>query len=146
MADLILAILHHLLVFGLVAMMVATRVLLGGAPTDAPRLARTDAAAGGLSTLVLVAGISRVIWGGKGWAFYQANPFFWGKLASFLIIGLLTIPGTMAFLRWRKAQAADAGFRPAVEEVARLRRLTGYQTLMLVPLLACAAAMARWPF
>lgn len=146
MLDLVLAVLHHVLVFGLIAMMITTRVLLGAPTVDVPRLARLDAGAGGLSTLVLVVGVSRAIWGGKGWAFYEANPFFWAKIACFVLIGLLTIPGTMAFLRWRKAQAADAGFRPEVGEVARLRRLTGWQVLTLIPLLACAAAMARWPF
>jgi len=146
MTDLILAVLHHLLVFGLVAVMMATRVLLTGPGVDPVRLARLDAGAGGLSGLVLAVGVCRVIWGGKGWAFYEANPFFWGKIACFALIGALTIPGTIAFLKWRKARVADAAFRPEAAQVARLRRLTGLQALALVPLLACAAAMARWPF
>ena len=146
MTDLILAILHHLLVFALVASMIATRMLLSGPEVDVGRFARFDAAAGGLSTLVVIVGVCRVLLGGKGWAFYEANPFFWGKMACFLIIGLLTLPGTVAFLRWKKAQAADPAFRPDPARVAALRRLTGWQLLLLVPLLACAAAMARWPF
>jgi putative membrane protein len=144
MADLILAIAHHLLVFGLVAMMIATRVLLSGPGIDVMRLARADAGAGGLSGLVLAVGIARVIWGGKGWAL--ANPFFWAKLACFLVIGLLTVPSTMAFLKWRKALAADPAFRPEPAQAQRLRDLTGVQALVLVVLLACAAAMARYPF
>ena len=142
MHDLGLAIVHHVLVFGLVAMMVSTRVLLSGPGVDVARLARLDAGAGALSGLVLLAGISRAVWGGKGWAFYEANPFFWGKVACFAVIGALTVPGTIAFLKWRKAQRAD----PPMAEVSRLRGLTGLQLLVLIPLLACAAAMARWPF
>jgi len=146
MTDLILAITHHLLVFGLVAMMMATRVMLQGPQVDPLRLARLDAGAGATAALVLAVGVCRVIWGGKGWAFYEANPFFWGKAACFAAVGALTLPGTIAFLKWRKARAADAAFQPAASEVARLRRLTGLQALALIPLLACAAAMARYPF
>lgn len=146
MTDLILAITHHILVFGLVAMMMATRVLLRGPDVDPVRLARLDAGAGSLSAVVLAVGVCRVIWGGKGWAFYEANPFFWGKIACFAVIGALTVPGTIAFLKWRKARAADAAFRPDPAHVTRLRALTGLQALVLIPLLACAAAMARYPF
>ncbi|RZJ03055.1 MAG: DUF2214 family protein [Brevundimonas sp.] len=146
MLDLGLAITHHLLVFGLVAMMMATRVLLRGPNVDVLRLAALDAGAGATSGLVLAVGICRVIWGGKGWLFYQTNPFFWGKLGCFFLIGALTVPGTIAFLKWKTAREADAAFQPAPDQVARLRRLTGVQSLALVGLLVCAAAMARWPF
>lgn len=146
MTDLILAITHHVFVFGLVTMMMGTRVLLRGPEVDPVRLARLDAGAGVLSALVLAVGVCRVIWGGKGWAFYEANPFFWGKIACFVVIGALTVPGTIAFLKWRRAAAADAGFRPDLAQVARLRTLTGLQALVLIPLLGCAAAMARYPF
>lgn len=146
MTDLILAITHHVLVFGLVGMMMATRVLLSLTQVDVRKLARLDAGAGALSGLVLAVGFSRAIWGGKGWAFYQENPFFWGKVGCFMLIGLLTVPGTIAFLRWRKAQTADASFTPDPAEVARLRTLTGVQALVLIVLLGCAATMARWPF
>lgn len=146
MHDLGLATLHHVLVFGLVAMMVSTRVLLSAPSVDVARLARLDAGAGALSGVVLLVGISRAVWGGKGWAFYEANPFFWGKIACFVLIGVLTIPGTLAFLKWKKAQSTDRAFTPSADQVSRLRRLTGLQLLVLVPLLACAAAMARYPF
>jgi putative membrane protein len=146
MTDLILAVVHHVLVFGLVAMMMATRVLLGLGKVDVLRLARLDAGAGALSGLVLAVGISRAVWGGKGWTFYQANPFFWTKIGLFMLIGLLTVPGTMAFLKWSKALAADPAFTPDPAQVARLRGLTGLQAVALVLLLACAAAMARYPF
>lgn len=146
MTDLILAIVHHVLVFGLVSMMIVTRVLLGAPKVDAIRLGRVDAAAGLMAGLVLVVGVLRVTWAGKGWAFYEANPFFWGKVACFALIAVLTIPGTVAFLKWSRLKKADPGFEPPAAEVARLRGLTGWQALVLIPLLACAAAMARYPF
>lgn len=146
MTDLILAIVHHILVFGLVGMMVATRTLLKGAPVDVARLARLDAGAGALSFLVLAVGVGRAVWGGKGWLFYETNPFFWGKIGCFAVIGLLSIPPTMAFLRWNKARRVDADFQPDAGQIARARLFNGLMALMLIPLLICAAAMARWPF
>ena len=146
MADLILAILHHILVFGLVAMLMAERVMVSSAPIDVRRLARLDGGFGGVAGLILVVGAARVIWGGKGWMFYESNPFFWGKVAAFAVIGLLSIQPTLAFLRWNRARRADAAFQPDPAQVARARQFNGLMGLMLIPLLACAAAMARWPF
>ncbi len=146
MTDLILAIVHHLLVFGLVAMLAIERVLAGAPVVDIPRLARLDGGYGGTATLIVLVGVGRVIWGGKGWAFYQANPFFWAKMATFLLIGLISTGPTMAFLRWTRAARADAGFQPSIADRKRVITALNLQALLLIILLACAAAMARWPF
>ena len=146
MADLILAILHHVAVFGLVAVLAMEAVALHAATIDPARLAKLDARFGGVAGLVLLIGVVRVTWGGKGFAFYEGNPFFWAKIALFLAIGLLSIGPTLLFLKWRKAAAVDAAFVPPAGELKRARRWVGLEALLLVPLLACAAAMARWPF
>lgn len=146
MTDLILAIIHHLLVFGLVAMLAVERVLAGAPVVDIPRLARLDGGYGGTATLIVLVGIGRVIWGGKGWAFYQANPFFWAKMAAFVLIGLISIGPTMAILRWAKAARAEIGFQPSTPDRKRVIAALNLQALLLIILLACAAAMARWPF
>lgn len=146
MLDLTLAILHHLAVFGLVATLAMEGMMLRAAPIDVARLAKLDARFGMTAMLVIVIGVCRVVWGGKGWAFYAENPFFWGKMGVFLLIGLLSIGPTVIFLRWRKAATADAGFAPPVDQLQRARMLVGLQALLLVPLLGFAAAMARWPF
>ena len=122
MTDLILAITHHIFVFGLVATMIATRTMLRETPVDVARLARIDMMAGLLSFAVLAVGIARVAWGGKGWLFYEGNPFFWGKVGSFAVIGLMSIPPTLAFIRWNKARRADPGFQPTADQVARAVR------------------------
>lgn len=146
MTDLILAIVHHLLVFGLVAMLAIERVLAGAPVVDIPRLARLDGGYGGTATLIVLVGIGRVIRGGKGWAFYQSNPFFWAKIATFLLIGLISIGPTMAFLRWARAARAEAGFQPPIADRKRVITALNLQALLLVVLLASAAAMARYPF
>lgn len=145
MLDLLLAIAHHLLVFALVGLMVAERALLRSARIDPAIVARVDAGFGGVAGLVLLVGVIRAVWGARGFAFYEANPFFWGKIAAFVAIGLLSIGPTLRFLSWRRAARADAAFNPPAAEVAKARRLVDLELLLLIPLLACAAAMARWP-
>ena len=146
MTDLILAILHHIAVFGLVATLAMEAAALRAPSIDPARLAKLDARFGGVAGLVLLIGAVRVLWGGKGWAFYESNPFFWAKIGLFGAVGLLSIGPTLLFIRWRKAAASDATFVPPADELRRARWWVGLEALLLVPLLACAAAMARWPF
>lgn len=146
MPDLLLAILHHVLVFGLFGMLVLERALVSAPVIDTRRLARIDAGVGLTSALVLGVGAARVVWGGKGWSFYEANPFFWAKLATFLLIGLLSIAPTLRFMRWAKSARDQPDFQPAFVEIKATRIRLALMTLMFVPLLGFAAAMARWPF
>lgn len=146
MTDLALAILHHVAMFGLVGALAMEGFALRAPAIDPARLVRLDAVFGATAVLAVVIGVSRVVWGGKGWAFYEANPFFWAKVGLFAAIGLISILPTLAFFRWRKAAAGDPAFAPSAGEVKRVRMWVGLEALLLVPLLACAAAMARWPF
>lgn len=146
MSDLLLAVLHHVAVFGLVATLAMEGAALRAPSIDPARLAKLDARFGGVAGVVLLIGAIRVLWGGKGWDFYAANPFFWAKIGLFGAIGLLSIGPTLLFIRWRKAAASDATFVPPADELRRARWWVGLEVLLLVPLLACAAAMARWPF
>jgi putative membrane protein len=103
--DTVLASVHHLFVFSLVAVLFAELVLAGGAP-DAPRLrqlGRLDAAYGLLSMGIVAAGFVRAVYGAKGWAYYAGNPVFWTKIAVFVVVGLLSAVPTVRLLRWRKA-------------------------------------------
>lgn len=92
---------------------------------------------------VIIAGISRVAWGAKGDAYYATQPFFWAKMATFAIIGLLSIAPTRAYFRWVKAAKDDAAFTVPEMEAKRIRRLVMVELhlLALVPLFA--ALMAR---
>ncbi len=146
MTDLILAILHHIAVFGLVAALAMEGAMLRAPVIDPARLVRLDAVFGATAVLTVAVGVSRVVWGGKGWAFYEANPFFWAKIGLFAAIGLISILPTLAFFRWRRAAAGDPAWAPPAAEVKRVRLWVGLEALLLVPLLASAAAMARWPF
>src|SRR5690606_10484714 len=108
-SDLFLAIAHHLVVFLLVGIFAAEFALLrpGLAGPRIRQLARLDALYGGVATLVIFVGVARVIFGAMGWQYYVGNHAFWGKMAAFLIVGLLTIPPTLAIRKWSKALDAD---------------------------------------
>ena len=144
--DLGLAALHHLLVFGLAAMLVAEAVLLRGPLTsDAiPRLAKLDGGYGMCAGLLLVVGLARVFLGVKGEDFYLHNPYFHAKIGAFVLVGLLSIVPTMRFLRWRKAQRAQPGFVPAPAELAKLRTILRIELVLLAAIFVLAAAMARY--
>lgn len=146
MLDLTLAIAHHILVFGLVAMLAVEGVMLRSSAIDVKALARIDGRYGLVATLVILIGVGRIIWGGKGWAFYQENPFFWLKMGAFVGIALLSFAPTMTFLRWARAKKADATFQPPEGEIGRARKAVGLQALLVLVVVASAAAMARYPF
>lgn len=145
MLDLVLAIVHHLLVFGLAIMLAMELAYLRSDPVPIARLTKLDAGYGGVAALVVVIGVCRVLWGARGWVAYEANPFFWAKIATFAVIGLLSILPTLQYIRWSGALKADAGFRPPAPEVSRASLWVRIEVLLLLPLAAFAAAMARWP-
>jgi putative membrane protein len=146
LTDLILAILHHLAIVTLIVLLAFEFALLkpGLSAADLRRVTRVDAAYGISAGLVIVIGVCRVIWGAKGADFYLSNPWFWAKMASFAAIGILSIPPTLALLKWRKVSGLEAGFLPPEGEVARLRRFLHAEVGLLALVVAFAAAMARY--
>ncbi|MBU1376456.1 MAG: DUF2214 family protein [Alphaproteobacteria bacterium] len=140
MLDLVLAILHHLFVFGLFGILFAEFMLVrpGMEPATVRRVAGIDLAFGALAGLVLVVGFARAGMAAKGWAYYSHNGFFWAKVAVFLVIGLLSAPPTIAFIRWRRA-----GLSPTDAQVAGVRRFIHAEVALFALLPAFAAAMAR---
>ena len=141
--DLGLAVAHHILVFGLAIMLAMELAYLRAERPPVGRLAGLDAGYGVTSLLIIAFGVCRVLWGAKGWAAYEANPFFWAKVATFVVMGLCSVAPTMAFLRWRKAFQTDPAFAPEVTEVTRVTRWVRIELLLLLPLVGFAAAMAR---
>jgi putative membrane protein len=146
LTDFVLASLHHLLVFGLVAMLVAEAVLLRGAFDRGvlQRLAGIDRGYGICAMLLIVVGIGRIVYGIKGHDFYLHNPWFHAKMGAFVLVGLLSILPTVRFLRWRKALAANPAYLPDSAEVAKLRGLVRFELVLLAAIFVLAAGMARY--
>jgi putative membrane protein len=146
LTDLLLASLHHLLFFGLIAMLVSEASLLRGAIDNAvvQRLAKLDAGYGMTAGLLLAVGIGRVFYGIKGYDFYLHNPWFHAKIGCFVLVGLLSILPTLRFVRWRKALRADDGFVPPAAEVAAMARIIRFELVLVAAILVFAAMMARY--
>lgn len=145
LTDFLLAALHHLLFFGLIAMLAAESSVLRG-PLDAnalQRLGRIDAAYGLVAGLLLIAGGLRIAYGLKGWEFYAHNPWFHAKLGAFLLAALISVVPTLRILRWRRACRLDPSALPGPADAARLRPWIGAQFALLAVILLCAAGMAR---
>lgn len=144
--DLILEFAHHLAVFSLVGVFFAEFFLLTQGDVRGRRLAtigRLDGAYGGLAGLIVIVGVSRVIWGDAGWQFYVVNWTFWVKMALFVLVGILSIWPTRAILSWRKAAAADPAYVVPDGEIGSVRGYftASFATLALIPIFA--ALMAR---
>ncbi len=145
MTDLLLACLHHLVVFSIVTIPAVELALMRGR-ADALRirhLARLDSIYGLLAVLILVIGFGRVFHGAKGPAFFLQNPVFWAKIAFFALVGLVSVVPTLRVLRWRKAVSRDAAFIVAPHELAGTRRWLVVELCLFVPIPLLAAAMAR---
>lgn len=110
---------------------------------EAWRISIADAVYGIAATLVLVTGILRVLYFGKGTAFYLHQPAFWAKVGVFAIVSLLSIYPTISFLRWIRPLRDQ---QPPTLTLPQVNRLHWFIRLELVgvamiPLLA--AMMAR---
>ena len=138
--DLTLAILHHVFVFTLFGVLFSEFLLVrrGMDAIATARIVRIDAWYGILAAVILIVGFARAVFAAKGWDYYEHNAFFWAKIGTFLVIGLLSVPPTLAFLRWRRA-----GVSPTDVAVARVRRYLWMEVALFPLLPAFAAAMAR---
>jgi putative membrane protein len=140
MLDLILACVHHILIFGLFALLLSEFLLLkpGLDAAAIVRISRIDTMYGAAAVLLLIVGFCRAIFAAKGWPYYSHNSWFWTKLVTFVVISLLSIPPTLALLRWRRAGAS-----PDATAVRAVRRLFHYELALFLLLPLFAAAMAR---
>ena len=140
LTETFLASVHHIFVFAMPALLAAEWALLAQIPDQATirRLAFVDLAYGLVALAVVAAGIARVYFGLKPWAFYSGNPVFWVKMGVGTLIGLVSIVPTVRFLRWRKRVTPLSS-----DEVVSTRRWVMLEVALFVLLPVCAAAMAR---
>jgi putative membrane protein len=145
MLDLVLAILHHLAVFTLVALLAAEFALLrpGLEGARLQQLGALDRAYGAVAGLVIVAGLLRVTFGAAGWGYYAVNWVFWAKIGAFVLVGLLSIGPTARILRWRNSAGIDPAFAPAVPDIRAAQKFLYAEAVVLAFIPALAAAMAR---
>jgi putative membrane protein len=142
-AEVIAAYAHFIAIVALGAVLFAEWLLLDEVGArEVGRLALLDLAYLLVAVVVLLSGLSRLLWFGKGAAFYLHNPVFWIKLSLFVAIGLISIPPTRCFLRWRRASRKQA-FVPLSSEAAYARRFVAVELLLLILLPFTAVLAAR---
>lgn len=143
--DIVLAVAHHVLVFALMGVLAfelgAVRVGMG--QKEIGRVARVDLHYGVLAGAILIVGFIRANFAAKGWAYYSHNGFFWSKIGTFALVGILSIIPTIAFLRWRKQSKADAAFTPTEAEVRNVQRFLWAEAFLFLLIPIFAALMAR---
>lgn len=139
----LLASLHHVAAFTLVACLCIETYTFRQtlAVHEARGLQRIDLWYGVSALVLLIAGVLRVIYGGKGYQFYVSNVLFWFKMALVIVISLLSIYPTIRYIRWGTI-AADGIVVPDAE-FQRIRRLLRLQIIGVLLILVVAPAMAR---
>jgi putative membrane protein len=143
--DAILAYLHFAAIFTLVWFLAKEWTLLrpGADALDVERLVRADAGFGVLAAIVVATGAARAAFGLKGWSFYAHNPVFHLKIGLFVLVGLLSILPTRAFLRWRRARRSDPASRVPEMEWRSVRRWVAVELHLIALIPLAAVIMSR---
>ena len=144
MASALIAYLHYVAMISIAVMLVVEYMICmpGMTGTRIRQLARIDLFYMIAAILALGSGAARVVWFGKGAAFYLHNPVFYVKLALFVAVGLISIPPTLQYLRWRRGVKAGTANVAADYQVLRVRRLVLVELVLfaLIPLMATLMA------
>jgi putative membrane protein len=141
----VFAFLHFLAAFGVFATVFLEWQTMSRAPTyaEARRIQRCDTWYGLFAATVLIAGFLRVYYFEKGSEFYLANPFFYAKLALFLVAGLFSIYPTVRFLKWRVQTRQGQAPVVSEQEYGRIMLAIRAEMVLLVGVALCASLMAR---
>jgi putative membrane protein len=140
-----LAFVHHLAAFTLFACVVFEHLMLKPdlSLAGAKRLLRVDAVYGISATVVLLAGITRVVYLEKGWAYYNQNDFFWIKMSAFVLVALLSVYPTVTLMSWRKPLQQNILPQTTGPRFQRLVWCLRLQLLCLLIVLLGAAMMSK---
>jgi putative membrane protein len=144
--DALLAYAHFLAILFLTAVLCAELAIYRQELTApvARRLQRIDLFFGVAAILVIVTGVARVWLGLKGADFYLHNPIFWTKMGLFVLVGLLSIPPTVHYLRWNALLAGGAdAIREEPPTYGRIRSLLIAEIVVLAFIPLCAVLMSR---
>ncbi|ANB19452.1 DUF2214 family protein [Dokdonella koreensis] len=143
--DALLAYAHYASILFLAGYLLCEYLLLRhrDTPPDPAFLARIDIGYFIAAIAVLASGAGRLFFGAKPAAFFLGNPVFHAKISLFVLIGLLSIAPTRAFLRWRRLQREDTGWRIPADQQRRVRLLVLVELHLVALLPLLAALMAR---
>jgi putative membrane protein len=110
---------------------------------EAKRVAFADAAYGIAATVILITGVLRVLYFGKGTDYYLNNPFFYAKMGVFILVSLFSLYPTFTFILWFKDLQSGQTPRLEIDQVNRLSWLIKGELFCFTLLPLLAAVMAR---
>lgn len=142
--DAALAYLHFAAIFTLFAFLTVEAMLLRG-PLDerlVRLIGRVDVWYAGSAAVVLLTGFLRAGLGAKGGDFYFSAWPIYAKIGLFLVVGLISIKPTLAFVQWRRAIEHDRAWTVPPAEQERMRKLVMIEVHLaaLIPILAVVMA------
>lgn len=140
-----LAFLHFAAVFGIVCTLFFEWLTMSPAPSfsEATRIQLCDRWYGICAAAVLIVGFVRATHFEKGWAFYAASPFFYGKLALFALLGVISIYPTIRFIKWRTPMRHATGPALSAREYKLIMMSLRAELLLVLGIALCASLMAR---
>jgi putative membrane protein len=143
--DALLAYAHYASILMLAGYLLCEYLLLRrkDVAPDPAFLVRVDIGYCIAAAAVLSSGAGRLFFGVKPAAFYLGNPVFHAKIGLFVLLGLLSIVPTRAFLRWRRLRRADPAWALPAAEQRRVRLLVLIELHLVALLPLLAALMAR---
>lgn len=144
----LLAYAHFMAIFSLIVFVTSEAALCRPEWLNAAvvrRLVRLDRIYAGAAVAVLLTGLARTYWGVKGMSWYWHQPLLHIMVTLFVIMGLLSIKPTLAFIRWRR-QLDATGALPGEAEIRGVRRRIMVQAhiVVIVPLAASLLARGVW--
>lgn len=145
MTQAILAYLHYLSIFVLFALLSVEHVQFK-LPLDLLRarsLMITEIANGVTASIVLITGILRVFWSGKGLDYYLSNYLFLTKVGLFLLIALISTLPTLTFLNWRNQLLAGQVPEVSTRQGRLVTLCLRVELLLLLIMPLLAVFMAR---
>jgi putative membrane protein len=107
------------------------------------RIQRVDLVYGISAGLLLIVGLLRVFYFEKGINFYVHNPFFWVKMAAFVIVAFLSVDPTIRFIRWNKTLTQNQVPEIGDAEYRQTRLLLTLEVIGIAVILFAAPMMAR---
>jgi putative membrane protein len=106
------------------------------------RLQLIDRWYGIVAALVIASGLSLLFFSSKGVLFFARNPVFWVKMALFVTVAVLSIPPTIAYLRWNDRREQDGSVELRDAEFRRVRGFLLAQIYLFIFIPLCATLMA----
>jgi putative membrane protein len=143
--DALVAYVHYLGIMTLMAALVSEHLLIGGTfdLERARQLVTTDVIFGAAAAAVLLSGVLRMFYFGKGAAYYLGNPLYHAKLTLFVVAALLSVYPTVQFRSWRPDVRAGRLPDVPVARLAAMRRVLRFELLLVVLMPLLAVMMGR---